>query len=174
MVATDLLAVLPNDFVRGNAEGKITLIEFSDFECPYCNNVHIILKQLIATFPKELRWVQRHFPNTDIHRTALICAKAVEAAGRQGKYWEMHDALYLHQKHLDLERLYHIAYDLKLDREQFRNDLENEQLENRIREQYFAAQELGVTGTPTFYINGKRHTSDWQYRHLKETIQQFL
>lgn len=146
---------------QGNSNAPVTLEEFGDFECPPCGMLHPILKQLEAEFgPTKIRLIFREFPLVPTHAHALAAARAAEAAGLQGKFWEMHDLIYEHQKD------WHESFDVRptfeeyakqigLNVEQFRRDISSEVVERRIFLDGKRAHALGVTGTPTVFMNGR-------------------
>ena len=146
---------------QGNPNAPVTLEEFGDFQCPPCGMLHPILKDLEAQFgPANLRIIFREFPLVPAHAHALSAARAAEAAGLQGKFWEMHHLIYEHQK--DWHELFDVrpifegyAKQIGLDLEQFRRDITSEVVEQRIFLDGKRAHSLGVTGTPTLFINGR-------------------
>ena len=146
---------------QGDATAPVTLEEFGDFECPPCGMLHPILKQLQAEFgPTKLRVIFREFPLVPNHAHALAAARAAEAAGLQGKFWEMHDIIYEHQKDwhesFDVRPIFEgYANKIGLDVEQFRRDITNEIVERRIFLDGKRAHSLGVSGTPTVFMNGR-------------------
>ena len=146
---------------QGSANAPVTLEEFGDFECPPCGLLHPILKTMEAEFgPAKLRLIFREFPLVPNHVHALAAARAAEAAGLQGKFWEMHDLIYEHQKDwheaFDVRPIYEgYATKIGLDLEQFRRDNTNEIVERRIFMDGKRAHSLGVQGTPTVFMNGK-------------------
>ena len=148
------------DHVRGAKDGKLTLIEFGDFQCPACGAYEPIVRQVLADNKAVLKFSFRHFPLTQIHRNALLAAKASEAASQQGKFWEMHDILYDKQdewsKGLNA-RDYFLTYatTLGLNTVNFTQDMESKAVEEKILAEYKEGVTLGIQGTPTFFINGK-------------------
>lgn len=153
------------DHLRGPADAPLTLVEFSDFACPFCSNTTGILEELRAELGDDLRYVFRHLPLTDVHSEALAAAKAAEAAGLQGRFWEMHDLLFANQDRLAPEDLVAHAGTLGLDVDRFLEDMEAE-ADIRVREDVAAAEASGVTGTPTFFIAGRRHAGVYDARTL--------
>ena len=142
------------DHVAGPAEARVTLVEYGDFECPHCGAMHPIIMAARKAFGGNLRFAFRHFPLRASHPHALAAAKAAEAAGEQGKFWEMYDRLFQRQSQLtdpDLERH---ARDLGLDVDRFRRSLGDRAHEVRIREDLASASASGVRGTPSLFING--------------------
>lgn len=146
---------------HGNADAPVTLEEFGDFECPPCGMLHPILKSLEAELgPTKLRVIFREFPLVPTHAHALAAARAAEAAGLQGKFWEMHDMIYDHQKDwhesFDVRPIFEAyAKQIGLNVDQFRRDITSEAVERRIFLDGKRAHSLGVTGTPTVFINGR-------------------
>ncbi len=153
--------VSATDHVRGAQAGKVTLVEFGDFQCPACGIYEPIVRQATADNKDTLKVVFRHFPLTQIHRNALLAAKASEAAALQGKFWEMHDTLYDKQEEWGeaiSARDFFISYatTLKLDVNKFKVDIDNRAIEDKILAELKEGVNLGIQGTPTFFINGKK------------------
>jgi protein-disulfide isomerase len=144
------------DHVRGPVEAPVTLVEYGDFQCPYCGQAEPIVRELLAGFG-DLRYVWRHLPLNDVHPNAQIAAEASEAAADQGRFWEMYDALLAHQDALGLRDLIRYADELGLDVERFRGYLRKRKAASRIAEDVESADMSNVSGTPTFFINGRRH-----------------
>jgi protein-disulfide isomerase len=156
------------DHIRGPLDCEITLIEFGDFECPYCGQAEPVARQLLAD--TELRFVWRHLPLTDVHPAARLAAEASEAAAAQGKFWEMHDLLLDHQDALEPKDLIRYAGHLGLDVERFRNELRQHTYEIRVAQDVESADVSGATGTPTFFVNGQRHYGAYDLDTLKAAI----
>lgn len=155
------VTITERDHVRGTVGGKVTLVEFGDFQCPACAAYEPIVRQLTADNAGTLQVVFKHFPLTQIHPNALLAAKASEAAALQGKFWEMHDILYDKQKEWGgvlNARDFIIGYAgaLGLDTKKFTDDLSNKSIEEKIVAEYKEGVSLGVQGTPTFFVNGKK------------------
>ena len=144
------------DHVRGPAEALVTVVEYGDFECPYCGQAEPVIRELLADFG-EVRYVWRHLPLTDVHPRAQLAAEAAEAAAGQGEFWRMHDLLFDHQQDLRPTDLIGYADELGLDVERFRSELRDHTHAARIAEAVESASLSGVSGTPTFFINGQRH-----------------
>lgn len=152
--------ITSTDHVRGAAEAKVTLVEFGDLQCPACAAYEPIIRQVVEQNKDTLQFVFRHFPLTQIHKNALIAAKASEAAALQGKFWEMHDMLYDRQKEWadalnGRDIIFGYATALSLDMTKFAQDIEAEAVEKKILAEYAEGLKLGVMGTPTFFLNGK-------------------
>jgi formate-nitrite transporter family protein len=147
--------VSERDHVVGPADARVTLVEYGDFECPYCGALHPLVQAARKSFGGNLRFAFRHFPLRSSHPHALAAAKAAEAAAEQGKFWEMYDRLYRRQTELtdtDLERH---ARELGLDVDRFRGSLGDRAHEIRIREDLASASKSGAKGTPSLFINGE-------------------
>jgi protein-disulfide isomerase len=158
---TTPVVITQTDHVRGAKDGKVTLVEFGDFQCPACAAFEPIIRQVMTDNKDILKFSFRHFPLTQIHKNALLAAKASEAAGLQGKFWEMHDILYDKQDEWgealnarDFIMLY--ANTIKVDIKKFSNDIEDKKLEDKILAEFKEGVKLGVQGTPTFFLNGKK------------------
>ena len=146
------------DHVRGPDDAPVTLIEYADFECPYCGQAEPVVRELLAQFGGDLRYVFRHLPLVDVHEHAQLAAEAAEAAGAQGRFWEMHDLLFAHQDALTLQDLEGYARELGLDVERFAERLRTRKYAPRIARDVDSADQSGVAGTPSFFINGRRQT----------------
>jgi Na+/H+ antiporter NhaA len=145
------------DHIRGPAQAPVTLLEYGDFECPYCGAAEPVITTLIEHFGDELRYVWRHLPLSDVHPDAQLAAEAAEAAAEQGAFWPMHDRLLANQDALSVSDLYRHAAALELDLDRFTETLTRRRAAPRIAEDVQTADESGVSGTPTFFINGRRH-----------------
>ncbi len=159
------------DHIAGNPTAAVTLVEYGDFECPHCGAAHPIVEQLLDQLGDEIRFVFRHFPLTQIHPHAQDAAEAAEAAGSQEKFWEMHDTLYENQEALDPQSLVLYALQLNLNAPQFELELAEHRHIPRIREDFSSGVRSGVNGTPTFFINGRRHDGPWDLPSLAAAIQ---
>ena len=147
--------VSERDHVVGPADARVTLVEYGDFECPHCGALHPIVLAARRAFGGNLRFVFRHFPLRSSHPHALAAARAAEAAGEQGRFWEMHDRLYRHQAALSDADLERHAREVGLDLERFRRSLGEREHEVRIREDLASADRSGAKGTPSLFINGE-------------------
>jgi protein-disulfide isomerase len=157
------------DHIRGPAEAPVTLVEYGDFQCPYCGQAESIIRELLADFG-DLRYVWRHLPLNDVHAYAQLAAEASEAAAARDKFWEMYDTLLAHQDALAVKDLVGYAEDLGLDLEQFREALRKRKFEPRVEEDVASADESGVSGTPTFFINGRRHYGPYDVATLSAEV----
>ncbi len=154
------------DHIQGPADAPLTLLEYGDYECPYCGAAYPIVKQVQAQLGDRLRFVFRNFPITTSHPHAERAAEAAEAAASEGKFWEMHDLLYENQQRLEDADLHRYAEQLGLDVQAFAEDLANGAHMGRVREDFMSGVRSGVNGTPTFYVNGLRHDGDYQLESL--------
>jgi Na+/H+ antiporter NhaA len=157
------------DHIRGPEDAKVTLLEYGDLECPYCGQAEPVIRELLSDFG-DLRYVWRHLPLSDVHPHAQLAAEAAEAAGTQGKFWEMHDLLLEHSDDLRLRALLRYAEDLGLDLDRFREHLRKRKGAGRIAEDVESADQSGVSGTPTFFINGRRHYGAYDIATLSEAV----
>lgn len=168
------LPVDERDHIQGRLSGPVTLVEYGDYECPHCRQVHPIIRGLQERLGNRLTYVFRHFPLTSTHPNAQLSAEAAEAAGAQGKFWEMHDYLFEHESLPDYDELVDYAGEIGLDVEQFKQALANGVYAERVREDFLSGVRSGVNGTPTFFINGMRYDGPWDTESLLEAIEQPL
>jgi Na+/H+ antiporter NhaA len=157
------------DHVRGPEEAPVTLVEYGDFECPYCGRAEPVVRELLTEIG-DLRYVWRHLPLTDVHPNAQPAAEAAEAAGAQGQFWEMHDLLLWHQDALRPPNLSSYAAELGLDVERFNDDLRRHAWTGRVAEDVDSADLSAVSGTPTFFINGVRHQGAYDVETLTAAV----
>ncbi|HWE62710.1 MAG TPA: thioredoxin domain-containing protein [Chloroflexota bacterium] len=165
------LPVSERDHVQGPATAPVTLVEYGDFECPYCGAAHLIVKAIQQQLGDQLRFVFRHFPLATVHPHAEHAAEASEAAAAQGRFWEMHDTLYEHQDALDDLHLLAYAQTLGLDTERFAREMAAHVYAPRVREDFLSGVLSGVNGTPTFFINGVRHDGGYDFETLLAALQ---
>ncbi len=159
-----------DDHLRGNPSAALILLEFGDYECPFCGEAYPIVEALRETLGDSLCFAFRNFPVVTSHPHAMIAAEAAEAAGAQAKYWEMHDLLYQHQDALSLPHLEQYAAMIGCDLRQFVRDLRAHKHAARIRADLHSGAVSGVNGTPTFFVNGQRHDGPWDYDSLYEAL----
>jgi Na+/H+ antiporter NhaA len=157
------------DHVRGPDRAPVTLVEYGDFECPYCGRAEPVVRELLADYG-DLRYVWRHLPLTDVHPHAQLAAEAAEAAATQGKFWPMHDQLLGHQDALTAKDLIRYAGEAGLDTERFTRDLRQHTGQAKIAADVDSADLSGVSGTPTFFINGKRHHGAYDTATLSDAV----
>jgi protein-disulfide isomerase len=165
------------DHIRGAADAPVTLVEYGDYQCPYCGQGEVVVRELLISFGDDLRYVWRHLPLNDVHPDAQMAAEAAEAAGAQGALWEMHDRLLEHQDRL-LEHQDRLtpsdlgshARALGLDIGRFWDELRRCRYAGRIAEDVASADASGVAGTPSFVINGKRHNGAYDVATLTSAV----
>lgn len=171
------VTVTETDHVRGALAGNMTLVEFGDFQCPACGAYEPLVRKVTEANKDVLKVVFRHFPLTQIHQNALIAAKASEAASLQGKFWEMHDIIYGKQGEWSgglNARDFFLTYatTIGLDTKKFTEDLNNEDIEKKILAQFKEGVALGVLGTPTFFLNGKKIESPQSLDDFNKVIRE--
>jgi protein-disulfide isomerase len=159
------------DHLRGVASGQVVLVEYGDYECPYCRLAHVHVMQLGEHFGDELTYVFRHFPLAEMHPNAEPAAETAEFAGAQGQFWAMHDAIYAHQDQLSLPFLLGAARALGLSERSLEAALEESTYAPKVKQDFLGGVRSGVNGTPTFFIIGHRHDGPFDYQHLAEAIQ---
>ena len=164
--------VAPEDHIQGPEDAEVTLVEYGDYECPHCGRAYPIVKRVQKHFGKRLRFVFRNFPLTETHRHAESAAEAAEFAGAQGKFWEMHDLLFENQERLSEPLYLGLAEELSLPSVALRQALEEGKYKARVRADFSSGVRSGVNGTPTFFINGKRHDGPFDYDTLVLAIQE--
>jgi protein-disulfide isomerase len=159
------------DHIRGDPNGAVTLVEYADFECPYCGRAEPTIRELLGMEHKGgLRYVFRHLPLQDVHPHAQLAAEASEAAAAQGAFWPMHDTLMAHQGELDLDDLHRYAEELELDADRLEEEVRTRAYLERVSEDVASADSSGVSGTPTFFINGRRHQGVYDIEALTKAI----
>jgi protein-disulfide isomerase len=156
------------DHLRGPANASVTIVEYGDFQCPYCGRAEPVVRALLTD--DDIRYVWRHLPLTDVHPQAELAAEASEAAAAQGKFWEMHDLLLARQDRLRITDLLQYADELGLDRDQFRDQLKRHVFAGRVAQDVESADLSGVSGTPTFFINGQRHYGSYDIQTLTSAV----
>ena len=159
------------DHIQGPADAAVTLVEYGDYECPYCGAAYPIVKEVQARMGDTLRFVFRNFPITTSHPHAEQAAEAAEAAAGQGRFWQMHDLLYANQRRLRDQDLRAYAEKLGLDVERFDKELAEHVHAARVREDFMSGVRSGVNGTPTFYINGARHDDSYDVETMVAALE---
>ena len=167
-------SVGPRDHILGIVDAPVTLVEYGDFECPFCGGAYRQLRRVLDQAGPQVRFVFRHFPMIDEHPFAQHAAEVAEAAAAQEKFWEMHGLLYQRQNALADEDLLGYAGELGLDVARVRRDLETHVHAARVREDYVSGTRSGVTGTPRFFINGRRHEEPGDAQTLAAALKRAL
>ncbi|PKL36473.1 hypothetical protein CVV38_01030 [Candidatus Peregrinibacteria bacterium HGW-Peregrinibacteria-1] len=155
-------AVSDQDWTKGTDSPVVTLVEYSDLQCPACANASAIVDELLKEFSNHMQFVYRHYPLRSIHPNAQLAGQAAEAAGKQGKFWEMHDLLFASQSSWSslasqaaADAFVGYATELGLDTAVFEEDMKSREVEQIVNAQYDSAQKMGLSGTPTFFLNGE-------------------
>jgi len=157
------------DHIRGPLDAPVTMVEYGDFECPYCGQAEPVVRELLRDFG-DVRYVWRHLPLSDVHPNAQLAAESAEAAANQGAFWEMHDLLFEHQDALSADDLMSYADQLGLDVDRFSEELREHSGAPEIAEDVDSADLSGVSGTPTFFINGQRHYGAYDIQSLTKAV----
>ena len=158
--------VSTEDHTQGSKDAPLTLVEYGDYECPFCGRAYSVIKRLQEVFKDDLLLIFRNFPLAIAHPNSMNAARAAEAAGLQQKFWEMHDLLFEHQDNLEPDDLLEYASTLNLDLEKFTQDMTLPEIEEKIAQDLYGGARSGVNGTPTFFINGFRFDGEWSYPSL--------
>jgi protein-disulfide isomerase len=158
------------DHIRGPDSAPVTLLEYGDFECPYCGQAEAVIRELLASAGADVRYVWRHLPLNDVHPSAQFAAEASEAAAAQSRFWDMHDRLLAHEGTFTMRHLTDYARELGLDGERFFDELRRREYAARVSEDVATADESGVSGTPTFFINGRRHYGVYDIAALTDAV----
>lgn len=158
--------------IKGAQDGPITIVEFSDYQCPFCARAETIVAQALEAYPGKARFVYKHLPLESIHPQAMGAAQAAMAAQKQGKFWEMHELLFENQRALQPEKLLEYAAKIGLDVDRFKADMESPETANMVRDDMRLAGTIGVRGTPTIFVNGKllRNRSIEGFKELIEPM----
>ncbi|MCB9803032.1 DsbA family protein [Candidatus Nomurabacteria bacterium] len=172
----DETQIQANDHVQGSESAQNILIEYSDFQCPACGAYYPMLKTLSEELADQVKLIYRHFPLESLHPNAKIAALASEAAGQQGKFWEMYDKLFENQtdwsnEQNPIEKFTQYAAEIGLDPEQFKNDLDSEPVKDKVKQDQGFANSLRLNSTPTFFLNGEKIRFN-SYNQLKNAIKQ--
>jgi protein-disulfide isomerase len=167
-------AVNSTDHIQGKNTASLELVEYGDYQCPHCGHAYPIIKNLQQSLGADLKFVFRNFPLSEIHPDAFNAAVAAEAAGLQGKFWEMHDIIFENQQELDLESLFLYAKKIGLDVKRFKNDMQKDTLANKVEQDFESGVRSGVNGTPSFFINGKKYDGDWEEDVFTEYLKRQL
>ncbi|CAH0342591.1 DsbA family protein [Rhizobium sp. CECT 9324] len=170
-MSTLKVPVNSRDRMRGDPNASVTLVEYGDYQCPYCAIANPILRSLESRFGRALCVVFRHFPLVEVHPLAAPAAEAAEYAGDHGRFWEMHDAVYSNQHRLSTQLLFAIAGTLQLSQMGLRESLIRALHDDKIRADFIGGVRSGVNGTPSFFVNGVRHQGGFSAPELAASIQ---
>ncbi|HEY4968664.1 MAG TPA: thioredoxin domain-containing protein [Steroidobacteraceae bacterium] len=168
------IAVGKDDHVQGPADAPVTLVEYGDYECPYCGAAYPMVKAITKRLGSKVRFVFRNMPLNEMHPHAELAAEAAEAAAAQGKFWEMHDALYEHQSELGPDLVRRLAKSFHLDTARFDADLASGRFRDHVKHDFMSGVRSGVAGTPTFFINGARYDGELDQASLTAALQQVI
>jgi protein-disulfide isomerase len=160
------------DHVLGDADAPVTLVEYGDYECPYCGRAHAIVREVLRMVGAGVRFVFRHFPLAEVHPYALEAAEAAEAAGAQGRFWLMHDVLFERQEALEHGSLVAYAEALGLDTGRFARDLATHAHLARVKSDFRSGVRSGVNGTPTFFVQGTRLDGGWDFDSIAAALRE--
>lgn len=149
-------SVSTTDHAQGNLKADFVIVEYGDYQCPYCGAAYPILKELMKEYGSQVKFVFRNFPLSEMHQYARAAAIAAEAADLQGKFWEMHDAIYENQQNLNELYLFKLAENIGLNIAQFKEDIQKVELEEKVDSDFESGIMSGVNGTPSFFINGNK------------------
>jgi protein-disulfide isomerase len=165
------IPVSADDHHQGNINAPITLVQYGDFQCPYCRRAYPLVKRLLQEKGGDLHFVFRHFPLKKIHPFAFSAAISAESAGKQGKFWEMHDLIFENQNKITAHFLTLLAGDIGLDVIQFERDAQKEEIRNKIENDLIGGLDSGVNRTPSFFLNGSLvSTYDETYESLLDAM----
>jgi protein-disulfide isomerase len=148
--------VSTTDHIQGNSDSDLIIVEYGDYQCPYCGAAYPVLKELMNQFGSQIKFVFRNFPLSEMHQYARPAALAAEAANSQGKFWKMHDAIYENQENLNESFLLELAEQLNLNIEQFKEDIQSPALAHKVDADFESGIVSGVNGTPSFFVNGNK------------------
>lgn len=171
-MSTLKMPLTAEDHTKGPANAAVTLLEYGDYECPYCAAAHVSVKGLQRYFGARMRFAFRHFPLSQVHPMAAPAAEAAEYAGAEGKFWEMHDAIYANQDRLDTALLLSLAETLGLSADDLRDVLAVGAFQDKVQRDFMGGVRSGVNGTPTFFINGERHEGSYELTDLARAIEE--
>jgi protein-disulfide isomerase len=172
-------SISPSDWNKGNKEANVVLVEYSDFQCPACGTYYPLIKQLNQNLAGKIQFAYRHFPLKQIHANAELSARAAEAAGKQDRFWEMHDMLFENQSSWSNQKsvkntFVSYAQSLQLDIERFESDLNSKEVKEKVENDYQSGIRSGVNATPTFFLNGQKIQNPRSYGEFRNLIEQAI
>ncbi len=167
-------AVSSVDHIQGNASAGLELVEYGDYQCPFCGAAYPIIKKIQKNLGDDLKFVFRNFPLAEMHPNAFNAALAAEAAALQNKFWKMHDIIYENQDALSWDDLFAYAKSLGLDQERFKKDISKQEVVDKVENDFESGIRSGVNGTPSFYINGKKYNGDYEEKIFTRYLKSLL
>jgi protein-disulfide isomerase len=168
------IPVGPEDHSSGPADAKLTVVEYGDYQCPYCGQAYPIVEQLRSTFADSMRFVFRNLPLADVHPNAEAAAEVAEAVALQGKFWEIHDTLFENQHDLSAQALMRYVEEVGADVKKATDEIAGGRPRQRVEADFEGAIRSGANGTPTFFVNGERYDGSWLYEPFSEHLRQVL
>ncbi len=162
------------DHIEGEKNAPITLVEYGDYECPYCGQAYPIIKEIQKYYGPKLRFVFRNFPLTEVHPLAMPAAQTAEYAGTEGQFWKMHDLIYENQSNLSTELLFALAESLNLSPVKLKEALANQTFDPKIQRDFISGVKSGVNGTPTIYINDARYSGPIEFQDFVLAIDEMI
>lgn len=168
------IPVGPDDHSVGPLDAKLVVVEYGDYQCPYCGQAYPIVEKLRAAFADSMRLIFRNLPLVEVHPNAEAAAEVAEAVGLQGKFWEIHDTLYEHQRDLSAAALRRYIQGVGADIEQATKAIADGGPRQRVEADFEGAIRSGANGTPTFFVNGLRYDGSWQYGPFAEYLSQMI
>lgn len=166
--------ITKRDHILGSKTAPLALLEYGDYQCSSCGDSYLVVKEALRELGKNLVFIFRNFPLTDIHPDAFDAALAAEAAALQNKFWEMYDLLFQNQARLSGDKLFAYAKELGLDMDRFEQDVQSHALTSKIEADIDSGLSIGVSGTPSFYINGEKYEGDWKNGELIQYLNRML
>jgi protein-disulfide isomerase len=170
----NVVRVSRTDHIQGTIKAPVTLVEYGDYQCPYCGQAYYIVKNFQKKLGESLRFIFRNFPLEDLHPHAFHAALAAETAGFRGKFWEMHDMLFENQRYLDDRSLAEYAQKIGLEKDQFEQDFANEWVRKKVAEDMTSGKAAKVDGTPYFFVNGRLFEGNWTTNEFLEYLESFI
>ena len=170
-MSTLKVPLTPYDHVLGSPTAPITMVEYGDYECPHCAAAHPIVNLVLDHFGDNIRYAFRHFPLSQVHPNAEVAAESAEFCGARGHFWEMHDGIYQNQDQLGLQLLLALVNALGLSEAGLREALVNGTFEPKVKSDFIGGVRSGVNGTPTFFINGRRHDGSYAFSDLVSAVE---
>lgn len=168
------MSIINNEHIQGPENAPIELIEYGDYQCPYCKKAYNIVKQAQKELGKDLKFIFRNFPLTELHPYAMHAAIATEVAGSQGKFWEMHDILFENQEFLEDSYLIQYAKIINLDVTTFEQDFGKDEYYEKVKKDFESGVDLGVQGTPTFFVNRQKYEGNWASMEFIEDLKSLV